>query len=57
MKIEVFCYAKGLWFFLIVARNGEILAQSEGYERKGGAMKAIKRLQKGMAAARVVVIP
>ncbi len=40
-----------VWYFNIKSGNGEIIARSEGYTRKVGAEKAVKRLIAGMANA------
>lgn len=36
------------WYFRIVAKNGQVLAHSEVYERKTGATNAAKSLIKGI---------
>lgn len=44
MSIELFkSRFSGEYFFRLVARNGKIVAQSEGYKRKASAIKTIKR--------------
>lgn len=43
------------WYWRFVAANGEIMAQSEGYTRKGNAEKAVQRLKRSAAGARTVV--
>jgi uncharacterized protein YegP (UPF0339 family) len=42
MKIIIFKDKAKEWRFRIVAGNGEIIASSEGYKRKGGATKTAK---------------
>ena len=41
-RIEVFKGKKGLWYFRLVARNGKIVAQSEGYTQRCDAVRSIK---------------
>jgi uncharacterized protein YegP (UPF0339 family) len=41
MKIYIFERLSG-WYFHIRGRNGKIIAQSEGYKRKAGAIKTAK---------------
>lgn len=38
MKIEIFKVSAG-WYFRIKGRNGKIIAQSEGYKTRRGAVK------------------
>jgi uncharacterized protein YegP (UPF0339 family) len=44
MKIQIF--RSGLsaanWYFRILAKNGKIIAQSEGYKSRKGAIKTAK---------------
>lgn len=48
MKIEIFKSEKNSQFyFRIKARNGKIIAQSEGYNHKRNVHQTIKSLQKG----------
>lgn len=39
-KIVVFRAPSKQWYFHILASNGKIVAQSEGYKRKASAVKA-----------------
>lgn len=41
MKAEVFKDKKGEFRFRLVARNGKILVQSEGYKEKRNALKTL----------------
>jgi uncharacterized protein YegP (UPF0339 family) len=44
MSIQLFQSSEnGQWYFRLVARNGKTIAASEGYRRKAGARKTIKR--------------
>ena len=68
MKIEIWNgsieYQKDLgnkldiqWYWHIRARNGRIIADgSEGYDSKGNALRAVKRLIKGFAGPVPVVV-
>lgn len=51
-KFEVY-KSKGQWYFRLKAGNGEIIAQSEGYKTKQGAMKGVASVQ--LNAGRVSV--
>lgn len=55
MKIFVFKGENGQWYWHIKASNGKIICQSEGYKRKGGAMKAIKSLKLNLSKAMLVI--
>jgi uncharacterized protein YegP (UPF0339 family) len=41
MKIYIFERFAG-WYFHIKAKNGKIIAQSEGYKKRAGAIKTAK---------------
>lgn len=43
-KVEVFKDSRGHWRFRIVAGNGEVIAQSEGYTRRYTAKLGAKRV-------------
>lgn len=47
MKIQFFKNKNKQWYFRIVARNGKIVAQSEGYKTKQGCLKTIDLLRAG----------
>ena len=55
MKIYVFKGENGQWYLHIKSKNNKIICQSEGYQRKGGALKAIKSLKTNLAKAMLVV--
>jgi uncharacterized protein YegP (UPF0339 family) len=40
MKIELWKGLDGQWYWHIVGRNGQVMATSEGYKRKGAAKKS-----------------
>lgn len=44
MKAEIFKDKKGEYRFRIIARNGKILVQSQGYKEKRNAYKTLKIL-------------
>jgi uncharacterized protein YegP (UPF0339 family) len=58
MTIELFSRRRlvrgPLWYFRIVARNGETVAQSEGYSRRIDCMNTAHRLKDGLGNAKVV---
>lgn len=45
MIYEIFRDRKNQFRFRLKARNGRIIAQSEGYKRKAGAMNAIDAIR------------
>lgn len=54
MKVEIFrrLGMRGrLWFFRVRARNGRIIAQSEGYRNRGDALQTINLLKAGLPYA------
>ena len=53
MKVKVF-KSKDQYYFSIVARNGQIVAQSEGYTTKQSANKTIASLKKRLRDAPIV---
>lgn len=57
MKVEIFSRKKllgrPLWYFRIRARNGEIIAQSEGYSRRLDAMSTIRLIRAQLASAEI----
>lgn len=55
MKYEVWKAPNKEWRFHFVARNGEIVFSSEGYETKQGALKGVS-IAKRSFFAKVVVI-
>ncbi len=46
----------GLWYWHIRAGNSEIVAEGEGYKRKGGILKVWLVLSEGMDGAQLVEI-
>ena len=47
--------ADGKWYFRLKARNGEIIAQSEGYETIAGAKLGVAAVKKSVDAKVVVL--
>jgi uncharacterized protein YegP (UPF0339 family) len=54
-KFEVY-KSKGQWYFRLKASNGEIIADSEGYKTKQGALKGVASVQRFASQAKVLVI-
>lgn len=55
MKIQYF-QSNYQWYFHIRARNGKIIAQSEGYRRKSSCLRTIEiftHAQRGLLRAKV----
>ena len=52
--LEFYKDNKGLYRFKLLARNGEAVAQSEGYEKKASALGAAKKLAEWTAKALLV---
>lgn len=46
---KVYKGADKQWYWHVKAKNGEIIAQSEGYKTKQAAQKGIKALIKALA--------
>jgi uncharacterized protein YegP (UPF0339 family) len=45
MKFRLWCNFKGTWYWTLVAKNGEPIAQSEGYKTEQGARKGIRSIR------------
>lgn len=58
MKIKVFSRKRLLlrpvWYFRIVASNGEPVAQSEGYARRIDMMETVRTLKSQLPSAEIV---
>lgn len=52
--LEVYQDKKGLYRFRLLAKNGEPVCMSEGYEKKAGALQAAKKLSEWVAHALLV---
>jgi len=56
MKIHIYEAKDGLFYWRAVARNGRIIADGgEGYTRKAGAVRAVKRDLYLFATAKIVI--
>ncbi|OBF67523.1 DUF1508 domain-containing protein [Mycobacterium sp. 852002-51759_SCH5129042] len=53
-KFEIFTDSENRYRFHLKAANGEIIAQSQGYESKESAKKSITSVQTNAAGAAVV---
>ena len=54
-KFEIF-KTKDEWYFRLKAANGEIVASSEGYKTKQGAMKGVASVQKNAKSSQIIII-
>lgn len=52
-RFVVFQGADGQWYWQLVAPNGEITAQSEGYTREADARRAIRTIKANVERAEV----
>lgn len=52
--LEVYKDKKALYRFRLIARNGEPVLMSEGYEKKSGALSAAKKLTEWTSKALLV---
>jgi len=41
------------WYFRLIAKNGRIICQSEGYTRKSNALNGIRSVKKNAAKAKI----
>jgi uncharacterized protein len=55
-KFEVYLDDTGEYRFRLRARNGQVIAVSQGYKSKEGCLKGIKSVQLNAAGARIVVL-
>ncbi len=55
-KFEVYLDEAGGYRFRLRARNGQIIAVSQGYKSKEGCLKGIRSVQLNASTARVVVL-
>lgn len=54
MKIHIFLGRAKQFYFRIKARNGQIIAASEGYASKQNALLAIRSIQKNAPSAKII---
>lgn len=52
MKIIIWKGVAGLWYFHIKAKNGEIVASSEGYKRKSSCLKTVEAIRRAKIEVR-----
>jgi uncharacterized protein YegP (UPF0339 family) len=52
-KYELYKDSSGEWRFKLKARNGEVIAVSEGYNSKEGALHGIESVRKNAATMRI----
>jgi uncharacterized protein YegP (UPF0339 family) len=56
MKYTIFRSKKNRkWYWNLRAKNHRIVATSEGYNRKAGALNAIRAIRMGAATGRLVI--
>ena len=55
-RFEVFRDSKDEWRFRLRARNGHIIAVSEGYSKRVGALKGIESVKECSKSAAIVSI-
>ena len=55
-KFEMWKDKKGEWRFNLKARNGQVIAVSEGYSSKAGAKAGIRSVRLNAVMARVVEV-
>ncbi len=54
-KFEVFKGIDNQWYFNLKAPNGEIIASSEGYKQKSGALNGIDSIKQNAPIAKILV--
>ncbi len=55
-KFELWIDKKGEWRFNLKARNGQVIAVSEGYTSKAGAKSGIRSVRINAVLSRVVEV-
>jgi len=55
-QYEIFKGNDKQWYWRLIAKNGEIVAQSEAYKRKDSVVKAIRRMPELAATDKVVEV-
>lgn len=56
-KFEVYQDGAGLFRFRLKAKNGEVIAHSQGYKAKASCLNGIKSVVRNSAAAEIMVKP
>ena len=55
-RFELFKGIDNQWYFSLVATNGKVIAQSEGYTQKKGALRGIKAVKSCALKAKVITL-
>lgn len=56
-KIQIWQGLDGKWYWHIAStRNGQVIATSEGYKKKSGAMKMALKVSKNLITAKVICL-
>ena len=55
-RFELFKGTNKEWYFALRSSNGKTICQSEGYKRKGSALKGIKSIQKNAPKAKIETV-
>jgi uncharacterized protein len=55
-KFEVYLDEMGGYHFRLRARNGQIIAVSQGYKSKEGCLKGIRSVKLNASSARIVIL-
>lgn len=55
-RFEIFRGAMSDWYFRLVASNGQIICQSEGYTTKQNCKRGIEAVRKAAGKAEVVEV-
>ncbi len=55
-KFELFKGVNNQWYFNLVATNGKVIASSEGYTQKRGALKGIRAVKSCALKAKVITL-
>ena len=55
-RFEVWRGADAQWYWHLRAQNGQVVAQGEGYQRKGGALGGVEALKRSAARASIKVL-
>ena len=55
-KFELYESDNGEWHFRLKARNGEIIAVSEGYSSKNGALNGIESVRKNAQTKKIIEV-
>lgn len=56
LRFEIFKGVFAHWYFHLKSANGKIIAQSEGYKRRGAALKAVNKIKQSAFLASVTEV-